>query len=78
VDAPAWVADWLNKRTEKLVVQTEKKEKPVDEAAQLKRQEARSSKVSAGIEELSAWLKDIIRNGLLSIPEGIKTAILRC
>jgi hypothetical protein len=68
-DAPAWVVDWLNKRTEKQVVQAEKKDKPVDEAAQLKRQEARSSKVSAGIEELTAWLKDIIRNGLLSIPD---------
>ncbi|HTE27992.1 SWIM zinc finger family protein [Flavitalea sp.] len=69
VDAPAWVADWLSKRTEKQAVQAEKKEKPVDEAAQSRRQEARLSKVSAGVEELTAWLKDIIRNGFLSIPE---------
>jgi hypothetical protein len=68
-DAPAWVTEWLNKRTEKQEKQAEKKEKPVDEAAQAKRQQARQSKVSDGIEELTAWLKDIIRNGILSIPE---------
>ena len=40
-DAPAWVTDWLNKRTEKQEKQAEKKEKPVDELAQAKRQHAR-------------------------------------
>src|SRR4030095_7650286 len=43
--------------------------KPIDEAAQAKRQQARQLKVSDGIEELNAWLKDIIRNGIISIPE---------
>lgn len=68
-DAPAWVTEWLNKRAEKQEKQEEKKEKPVDETAQAKRQQARQSKVSDGIEELTAWLKDIIRNGIVSIPE---------
>lgn len=68
-DAPAWVTEWLNKRTEKQEKQAEKKDKPVDEAAQAKRQQARQSKVSDGIEELTAWIKDIIRNGIISIPE---------
>lgn len=68
-DAPAWVSEWLNKRTEKQEKQAEKKDKPVDEAAQAKRQQARQSKVSDGIEELNAWMKDIIRNGIMSIPE---------
>lgn len=68
-DAPAWVIDWLNKRTERQEKQAEKKDRPVDEAAQAKRQQARQSKVSDGVEELTAWMKDIIRNGIMSIPE---------
>jgi SWIM zinc finger len=68
-DAPAWVTEWLNKRTEKQEKQAEKKDKPVDEAAQAKRQQARQLKVSDGVEELTSWLKDIIRNGIISIPE---------
>lgn len=68
-DGPAWVTDWLNKRTEKQEKQVEKKDKPVDETAQAKRQQARQSKVSDGIEELTAWIKDIVRNGIISIPE---------
>lgn len=68
-EAPAWVTDWLSKRAEKQEKQTEKKDKPVDEAAQARRQQARQLKVSDGIEELNAWLKDIVRNGIISIPE---------
>jgi hypothetical protein len=68
-EAPAWVTEWLNKRSEKQEKQTEKKDKPVDEAAQAKRQQARQVKVSHGIEELIAWIKDIVRNGIISIPE---------
>ena len=68
-DAPAWVTDWLGKRTEKQEKQADKKEKPVDEAAQAKRQQARQLKVSDGIEELNAWLKDVIRNGIMTVPE---------
>lgn len=68
-EAPAWVTDWLSKRVEKQEKQTEKKDKPVDEAAQARRQQARQLKVSDGIEELNAWLKDIVRNGIISIPE---------
>ena len=68
-EAPAWVTDWMSKRVEKQEKQAEKKERPVDEAAQAKRQQARQLKVSDGIEELNAWLKDIVRNGIISIPE---------
>lgn len=62
-----WVADWLNKRTTKLQQKTENK--PVDEKAQAKRVDARLKKVNAGIEEAQMWLKDLIRNGLISAPE---------
>lgn len=68
-DAPAWVTEWLSKRVERKEKQEEKKDKPVDEAAQEKRKQARQSKVTDGIEELTAWLKDIVRNGIISIPE---------
>lgn len=67
--APAWVAEWISKRAEKQEKQTEKKDKPVDEAAQAKRQQARQQKVSDGVEELLLWIKDIVRNGILNIPE---------
>jgi hypothetical protein len=73
---PAWVTDWLTKRNEKQDKQAQnetenegRKDRPVDETAQAKRQQARIKKVSDGIEELSAWLKDIIRNGLMSVPD---------
>ena len=68
-EAPAWVTDWLSKRTEKEEKKAIKEEKPVDETAQAKRQQARQNKVSDGIEELRLWLKDIVRNGILSIPD---------
>ncbi|MFT3705472.1 MAG: SWIM zinc finger family protein [Agriterribacter sp.] len=67
--SPAWVSEWLSKRVEKQEKQVEKKDAPVDEAAQLKRQQARLQKVNDGIQELKLWLKDIIRNGILLMPE---------
>jgi hypothetical protein len=66
---PAWVSDWVSKRSERQEKQAEQKEKPVDEAAQAKRRQAREQKVGDGIEELLQWIKDIIRNGIISIPE---------
>jgi hypothetical protein len=67
-DAPAWVTEWLARRTERQEKQAEKKDKPVDEAAQAKRQQARQFKVSDGVEELQMWMKDIIRGGIVNIP----------
>lgn len=67
---PAWVSDWINKRAEKEEKKVEKAaEKPVDENAQAKRVQAREQKVSAGIAELMVWIKDIVRGGILTIPE---------
>jgi hypothetical protein len=68
-EMPAWVSEWINKRSEKEEKKIEKKDKPVDEAAQAKRQQAREQKVTDGIEELLTWIKDIIRNGIINIPE---------
>lgn len=68
-EMPAWVNDWISKRNQKEEKKTEKDEKPVDEAAQAKRQESREKKVAYGIEELLLWVKDIVRNGIINIPE---------
>jgi len=65
---PAWVVDWLSKRADKEEKKVTKEEKPFDEAAQAKRQQARALKVSDGIDQLSLWIKDIVRNGILSMP----------
>lgn len=66
---PGWAAEWLNKRNEKQEKQAEKKDKPVDEAAQLKRQQARTQKVTDGTQDLLLWIKDIVRNGILLMPQ---------
>lgn len=68
-EMPAWVNEWLNKRSQKEEKKTGQEEKPVDLAAQAKRQENREKKVVDGIEELLLWIKDIVRNGIISIPE---------
>lgn len=67
-DEPAWVVDWISKRAEKEEKKSEKTEKPVDEAAQVKRAKAREQNVEAGMEELMLWLKDIVRKGILDMP----------
>ncbi|HYG40588.1 MAG TPA: hypothetical protein VD908_18300, partial [Cytophagales bacterium] len=66
---PEWVKEWIEKRQEKEEKKTESAEKPVDEKAQAKRADARAKKVSQGVEEISLWIKDLIRNGLISVPE---------
>ena len=74
-EEPDWVTAWLSKREEKAEKkeQKAKNEAPVDEAAQAKRQEARHQKVSDGIEDLHVWMKDLLRNGLLNVPERAGT-----
>ncbi len=66
---PDWVSDWIGKRQEKAVQKEAAPAKPVDEAAQAKRQQAREESIEQGIEELLTWMKDLVRNGLLSLPE---------
>ena len=56
-NAPAWVKDWIEKRGEKQEKKAIQDDKPVDEAAQAKRQQARQQKVTDGIAELQLWMK---------------------
>ncbi len=68
---PEWVTTWLDKRVEKAAkADTPAAEKKtVDPAAQAKRSAAREEKVSAGLEALLLWMKDVIRTGLLQLPQ---------
>ncbi|WP_212003726.1 SWIM zinc finger domain-containing protein [Chitinophaga sp. HK235] len=73
LEQPAWVTEWISKRTEKAEKKAQQAvdnaDKPVDEAAQNKRQEARHRKVSDGLDELLRWIKDMVRNGIIGLPD---------
>lgn len=63
------VEEWIGKRENKAEVKKEKEDKPVDEAAQKKRVEAREKKVNNGIDELRTWIKDVVRTGIVNVPQ---------
>ena len=66
-----FVAEWLNKRagrTEKQAIKKTANAKPVAAKAQQKRLVARTKKVEGGLLELRLWLKDVIRTGILQVP----------
>jgi hypothetical protein len=66
-EAPDWVNEWISKRE---IKNTATDKKPaVNEAAQAKRQQAREQSVEDGLSELLRWIKDIVRNGIVGIPE---------
>ncbi|MFK7971629.1 MAG: SWIM zinc finger domain-containing protein [Bacteroidia bacterium] len=73
---PEWVEDWLetrrNRNTPK-AAPSKATTTPADlerkKKAQQKRQEARIKSVDAGVDELSQWLHDLMRVGLLELPE---------
>ena len=69
-ELPQHVSEWLNKREEKEVAKEPKVAGPPDEAAQKKRMAAREKKVDAGIEELRLWIKDVIRTGIMNVPQN--------
>jgi hypothetical protein len=79
---PVWVKEWIDKRsqsakaepspavaadTPSTAIDTKKAEKQAKEKE--KRGADRLSKVNSGVAELELWLKDLLRTGLLSIPE---------
>lgn len=69
-ELPAHISEWLGKREEKEVTKGLKEEKPVDEAGRAKRAESREKKVTAGIEELRYWIKDVVRTGIMNVPQN--------
>jgi len=66
-DAPPWVQSWLDGRAKRQAAKAETANNTAparaDEAAQAKRAAARSEKVTAGISELTIWLKDLVSAG---------------
>lgn len=70
-DLPDFVNEWLNKREARQEKAAQKVEKPLDEKAQSKRIEKRELKVDSGIEELQLWLKDVVRNGIMNVPQNL-------
>ncbi|MDA9774524.1 SWIM zinc finger domain-containing protein, partial [Saprospiraceae bacterium] len=71
-EEPEDVAKWIDKRRNKSApkpeVELTDKELDKRKDAQAKRQEDRSILVNAGIAELELWLKDLLRSGLLELP----------
>ncbi|HEU4565527.1 MAG TPA: SWIM zinc finger family protein [Gemmatimonadaceae bacterium] len=71
-EPPAWVAEWLaerQQRMERRASRAEASEKAApDPAAQARRAEARAAKIEAGLDELALWLRDLIRAGLAAAP----------
>lgn len=68
-EPPAYVAEWLSKRQARETTKETKEEKPADETARAKRVESREKKVNGGIEEIRAWLSDVIRAGIAQVPQ---------
>lgn len=72
---PEWVYDWLEARSQRQVkkeakVKTEEKiKKEADPQAQAKRAAKRFDKVTAGMQDLEVWLRDLVSNGLAAAQE---------
>ncbi len=67
---PAWVVSWQEgraKRAEKAKEKAERGPAPVDPVAQAKRESARAAKVAGGLDDLSLWLGDLVRQGFASL-----------
>lgn len=78
-EPPAWVVSWLEgraKRAEQKAARAQEKqekieggEPAVDPAARQKRESARRTKAVDGLDELSRWLADLMRQGLAAVPD---------
>jgi len=67
--SPDWVNDWIKTRRQKQAKKVEKSEKVADPAAKAKRAAKREENVTAGVQELDRWLRDLVRQGLANLPE---------
>ncbi len=74
-EEPDWVKDWMDRReakANKAVEKEPKEETPEDlerkEKQKQKTQDQRMMSVQAGVNELELWLKDLVRIGLLELP----------
>ncbi len=72
-EEPSWVAEWMDKRVAKAEKPAEPKEQTEDDLAKLKkskqkRADDRMMAVEAGVGELTLWMSDLVRTGLLQLP----------
>jgi hypothetical protein len=67
-EAPEWVASWIQSRSQRAEAKAAETAGPVDEAARSKRVEQRFSRISQGLEDLELWLRDLVEQGLASVP----------
>ncbi|MBV7529721.1 SWIM zinc finger family protein [Chitinophaga sp. sic0106] len=69
--SPAWVNEWIEKRQ---ATQEKKAAAPVTTSTSSAKSPAvRASRVNEGIEELLRWMKDMLRNGIIHLPEKNQT-----
>lgn len=62
---PDWVSEWITSRTEKAEKrETKKRATANDPKAQAKRTSERRDKITAGLNDLDRWVRDLVRQGL--------------
>ncbi len=66
-DAPGWVTEWLSSRKERAERKQQSPAAPHSEA-QAKRAAAREIKVTAGLDDLELWMRDLVRIGIAALP----------
>lgn len=69
---PSWVSEWMDKRVAKAEKPAEPKEQAEEDIAKSekskqKRADDRMMSVEAGVEELTLWMSDLVRTGLLQL-----------
>ena len=64
---PEWVSSWLDNRKQRKTKQAETVKKEVDPKTQAKRAQKRLDKVTAGMQDLELWLRDLMRQGLATV-----------
>ncbi|MDJ0775087.1 MAG: SWIM zinc finger family protein, partial [Mastigocoleus sp. MO_167.B18] len=64
---PEWVMSWLDSREKRKAKQAEAVKKEVDPNTQAKRAQKRLDKVTAGMQDLELWLRDLVRQGLATV-----------
>src|SRR5262249_4559769 len=70
---PPWVSDWIAERVQRATNKVEQKtrsaDKPVDLESQAKRAAQRDARVRDGVAGCRVWLEDLVRRGLAAGPE---------
>lgn len=63
-DEPGWVTQWKDTRSKRRAAKAEKEDSPEKEALRQKNRDKRLDAMAAGLDELDARLRDILRQGL--------------